>query len=173
MIKCYQNTKIRIALDLDDTIFVWRASHEAKFNCKLDETEDKVITEQVNSLRLDRAFWSNLPLQERPDFDPHIYSTKRVSLKTYTRENLAKYGLPIKPIYQIESQSDNKARIIKGHCDVLIDDSWFNVKQCLDAGMPALLITRPHNADIDTPYRVDHLKYREIEKKYYELFGTV
>ena len=66
--------------------------------------------------------------------------------------------------------ADNKGRIIKGRCDVLIDDSWFNVQQCLAVGVPALLITRPHNAHIDTPYRVNHLKYKEIEQKYNELF---
>ena len=78
--------------------------------------------------------------------------------------------MPIKPIYQIYSQADNKGRIIKGKCDVLIDDSWFNVQQCLSVGVPALLITRPHNKHINTPYRVDHLCYAEIEQKYNELF---
>jgi hypothetical protein len=54
--------------------------------------------------------------------------------------------------------------------DILIDDSWFNVQQCLSVGVPALLITRPHNAHINTPYRVNHLRYEEIEQKYNELF---
>jgi len=161
---------IKIALDLDDTVFAWRRTHEAYFKCKLSEMKDKDITNQVNSMRLNKSFWSNLPLLEKPDFEPHIYATKRVNLKSYTRANLQKYNLPIKPIYQVYTQEDNKARIIKGHCDVLIDDSWFNVQQCLNSGLPALLITRPHNKHIQTRYRVDHLNYNEIELKYNELF---
>ena len=162
--------KLKIALDLDDTILVWRQSHENYFHCKLSEMRDKDITSQVNSMRLNKQFWSNLPLLERPDFEPYIYATKRVNLKSYTRLNLQKYNLPIRPIYQIYTQEDNKARIIKGHCDILIDDSWFNVQQCINSGVPALLITRPHNKHIQTVYRVDHLKYKEIEAKYNELF---
>jgi len=163
--------KLRIACDLDDCIFSWKKSHEQYFHCDISKMKDQDITEQVNSMRLNKKFWSNLPLLERPDFEPYIYATKRVSLKSYTRANLQKYNLPVKPIYQVYTQEDNKARIIKGRCDVLIDDSWFNVQQCLSAGVPALLITRPHNKHIKTEYRVNHLKYKEIESKYNELFG--
>lgn len=170
MEKIKQSAKLRIALDIDDTLVAWSAAHENYFHCKLAETPDARITEQVNSLRLNKQFWSNLALLERPDFEPHIYATKRVSLKSYTRANFQKLGLPIKPIYQIYTQEDNKARIIKGRCDVLIDDSWFNVQQAISAGLPALLITRPHNKHIKTKYRICSLKYEEIEKKYHELF---
>lgn len=164
------NKKLKIALDCDDTIFVWRESHEKKFGCRLSELSNEEITEQVALCKYDKEFWSNLPLLEAPDFIPEIYATKRINSKIYTRACLNKYKLPIRPIYQIYNQNDNKARIIKGHCDVLIDDSWFNVQQCLSSGVPALLITRYFNKDIKTPYRVDHLNYKEIEKKYYELF---
>ena len=161
---------LRIALDCDDTIFVWRESHEKKFGCKLADLKDHEITAQVATCKYDKAFWENLPLLERPDFEPWIYATKRINSKVYTRACLRKHGLPVKPIYQEYTQEDNKARIIKGRCDVLIDDSWFNVQQCLSVGIPALLITRPFNKHIDTPYRVDHLKYNEIVNKYNELF---
>lgn len=161
---------LRIACDLDQTIVQWEKAHEEYFNCKLKDLSSDEIGEQVKRLRLNKLFWSNLKLLERPDFEPHIYATKRINPKSYTRDNLKKLGLPIKPIYQIYSQEDNKARIIKGRCDVLIDDSWFNVKQCLSVGMPALLITRPGNKHIRTKYRINRLSYNEIEKKYNELF---
>lgn len=170
MEKNYNKNTLRIALDLDDTVIVWSAAHEKLFSCKLSDTDPDIITQQVNSIRLNRKFWSNLELLERPDFEPYIYATKRINPKSYTRACLQKHNLPIKPIYQIYSQEDNKARIIKGHCDVLIDDSWFNVQQALKSGLPALLITRPHNKHIDTKYRVDRLNYKEIECKYNELF---
>ena len=165
--------QLRIALDLDDTIFNWRSAHEKKFNCDVSKLPTVTINAQVESLKYDRQFWSNLELLEKPDFTPCIYATKRMNSKKYTVKCLQKYSLPRVPIYQIEKQDDNKARVIKGHCDVLIDDSWFNVQQCLSKGVPALLITRPLNQHIDTPYRVNSLKYKEIEKKYYELFGSM
>lgn len=170
MRKVFKMTKLRIALDFDDTIFDWMSSHEAKFKCTLSQMKDSDITAQVATCKYDREFWSNLPLLEAPDFIPYIYATKRINPKSYSVANLEKYGLPVRPIYQIYSQADNKARIIKGHCDVIVDDSWFNVQQCLASGVPALLITRPHNAHIETPYRVNHLSYKEIEAKYDELF---
>lgn len=166
----YGRPRLKIAQDLDSCIFKWEKAHEAKFNCKLKDLTESEITAQVKTLQYDKEFWSNLELLERPDYVPHLYSTKRINPKSYTRANLRKYNLPIRPISQVTRQSDNKAKYIKDKCDVLIDDSWFNVKQALDYGMPALLITRPHNAHIKTPYRVNHLKYQEIAKKYYELF---
>ena len=110
---------------------------------------------------------------ETPDFIPELYATKRINSKLYTKACLNKYNLPIRPIYQIYDQFDNKARIIKGKCDVLIDDDIFNIDQCLKYGVPALLINRSFNKNIKTNYRIYNLKYSEIENKYYELFGKM
>ena len=44
---------LRIASDLDDTLFNWRESHEKRFNCSLNNLSESVITEQVNSLKND------------------------------------------------------------------------------------------------------------------------
>lgn len=161
---------LKIALDLDDTIFVWRKSHEDLFKCKIAKTNPAKITSQVNSMKNNGKFWSNLPLLEKPDFEPELYCTKRVNSKLFTINCLKKHRLPVKPIMQFYNQSDNKATGLKGIADVLIDDSWYNVKQCLDAGFPALLISRPHNRCIKTKYRVSHLNYKEIERVYNELF---
>ena len=161
---------LRISLDIDDTVLQWRTAHELKFNCKINKTDPNLITLQVNSLKRNRDFWENLQLLEKPDFTPTVWCTKRINPKTYTNNCFKKVGLPIRPIIQFYNQSDNKAYGLVGKADVLIDDSWFNVKQCLDAGFPALLITRPHNKKIRTKYRVNHLSYNEIEQKYNELF---
>ena len=161
---------LRIALDIDDTVLNWRKAHEEKFKCHLRKTKSETVTKQVNSLKHNKDFWENLTLLEKPDFIPELWCTKRVNSKVYTRNSFRKTGLPIKPIIQFYNQSDNKALGLIGKCDILIDDSWFNVNQCLEAGFPALLITRPHNKWVKTKYRVSHLSYKEIEKKYYELF---
>jgi len=166
----YGRKRLKIASDLDDCCFDFINPFNEKFKCNISNLPQPIISDYVLQLRLDRDFWSNLPLLEKPDFTPELYCTKRINSKAYTRACLRKHHLPIRPISQITSQQGNKARYIKNKCDVLIDDSWFNVQQCLSVGFPALLITREHNKHINTPYRVNHLKYQEIAKKYYELF---
>lgn len=166
------NLKLRIACDLDDTILDFIGAYTNRFG-EADFTGfNPTITQNVETLKRDKDFWENLPLLERPDFEPAIYCTKRINSKVYTRNSLKKNGLFVKPIYQLYSQADNKARIIKGRCDVLIDDSPYNVKQCIEAGLPALLIERPHNAGSDL-ISVSRLNYNEILCKYVELVKTM
>lgn len=159
------NFKLRIALDLDDCIFDFYGTYQRYFPNPKD-WEDARITRNVWKLEYDKFFWENLPLIERPNFEPHIYATKRINSKIYTRNCLRKYGLPVKPIYQTLYQYGNKADIIKGKCDVLIDDSITNVLKAIGKGLPALLITRPHNIKYDFKYRISSLDYNEIEYMY-------
>lgn len=158
---------IRIACDIDDCIADFLGSYFEKFG---QPETDYTITKNVYKLRKNREFWENLPVLDRLDFEPHIYSTKRINSKTYTKNWLKKNGFPIKPIYQMYHQQGNKADMIKGRCDLLIDDSYSNVIKAIKSGLPALLITRSHNQHIDTPYRVKSLKYNVIKEKYNELF---
>lgn len=159
---------IRIAIDLDDTIFDFLGAYRQNFPGEINMTEPK-ITKNVLALRKNKDFWENLPLLELPNFEPCIYATKRINSKVYTRNCLIKHGLPIKPIYQIYTQKGNKANIIKGHCDVLVDDSAFNCYQAMKVGFPAILITRPHNINSDYPYRVNRLDLEEITKVYNQI----
>lgn len=159
---------LRIALDIDDCIAGFYDSYEKKHGAN---NPNHVITRHVYSLRNNKEFWEGLSVIDRPDFEPHIYCTKRINSKTYTKNWLKKNNFPNKPIYQMYHQNGNKADMIKGRCDVLIDDSYFNVKKCIESGLPALLITRDHNETIDTPYRINSLKYKDIKSKYEELFG--
>lgn len=160
---------LRIALDLDDTIFDFWGAYRTLFPRKSDLVEH-VITRNVVNLRYNKKFWENLPLLERPNFEAHIYATKRINSKKYTRNCLIKYGLPIKPIYQMYYQHGNKADIIKGRCDVLIDDSISNIEKAIQSGLPSLLIDRPHNCHVYSKYRIYHLDINEIEKAYESLF---
>ena len=131
---------IRIALDLDDTIFDFLGAYQEVFPGERNMISSN-ITKNVFKLKKDKRFWENLPLLEMPNFEPCIYATKRINSKVYTRNCLSRHGLPIKPIYQMVYQYGNKVNIIKGHCDVLIDDSAFNCYQALQVGFPAILIT--------------------------------
>jgi len=159
---------IRIALDLDDTIFDFIGAYQEVFPGE-ENLVSSTITKNVSKLRKDRKFWENLPLLETPNFEPCIYATKRINSKSYTRKCLSKHGLPIKPIYQMVYQYGNKVSIIKGHCDVLVDDSAFNCYQALKVGFPAILITRPHNVDSKYPYRINRLDLEEILEVYSQI----
>jgi FMN phosphatase YigB (HAD superfamily) len=160
-----KNTNLRIALDLDDTILDWWGAYKKRFP-NSDFTNQSTITRNVRKLKYDRDFWENLELLETPNFEPHIYATKRIIQKSYTRNSLIKNGLPIKPIYQMYYQNGNKADLIKGRCDVLIDDSYSNVAKAIKSGLPALLIDRPHNQNVECEFRIYHLDYNEILDAY-------
>lgn len=159
---------IRIALDLDDTIFNFTDEYSKLFPGEENFTSVN-MTKNVFSLRKNKIFWETLPLLEMPNFEPCIYATKRINSKKYTRSCLCRHGLPIKPIFQMYHQQGNKVTIIKGHCDVLIDDSIFNCYQALEVGFPAILITRPHNAHSDYPYKINKLDIDEILDVYNQI----
>lgn len=161
---------LKIALDIDDVLAGFLDSYFKKYRQPKDNFE---ITRNVRKLRKDKEFWENLPVINRLDFEPHIYCTKRINSKVYTKNWLRKNGFPNKPIYQMYYQQGNKADMIKGRCDVLIDDSYFNVKKAIQSGLPALLLDRPHNSHIDTPYRLYNLNYKEIKQKYEDLFRDI
>ena len=66
---------IRIALDLDDTIFDFLGAYREAFPGERNMEEPK-ITKNVLSLKRDKKFWENLPLLEMPNFDIFsIYSS--------------------------------------------------------------------------------------------------
>lgn len=156
---------LRIALDIDDTILKWFEAYQKRFPGERNLVQH-IITRNVRKLQYDREFWENLELLERPNFEPHIYSTKRIVQKSYTRNSLIKNGLPVKPIYQTYNQNGNKADKIKGRCDVLVDDSLFNVTKAIQSGLPALLIDRPHNQNVECEFRIYNLDYEEILDAY-------
>lgn len=161
---------LRIALDLDSTIAGFDISYNEYFKTDLSREPDWLITKRVYKLRYNKDFWTNLPVIDEIDFIPEIYATKRINPKSYTREWIIKNGFPNKPIYQTLYQKGNKADIIKGRCDVLVDDSFSNVIKCINSKVPSLLIDRPHNRHIDTPYRIFSLTLDEIVNKYNELW---
>lgn len=158
---------IKIALDIDDTIAGFIQAYKKKFG---DFSDSVKITRNVYKLRNNRKFWENLTVIDELDFEPHIYCTKRINSKTYTKNWLKNNNFPDKPIYQMYTQKGNKADLIKGRCDVLIDDSYYNVELAIQSGLPALLIDRPHNRHIKTPFRIYNLKYKEIERIYNAYF---
>ena len=164
--KYLSSTKLRIACDIDQVLADFESAYNKYYNNDISKESDYHITKNVYKLRHNKEFWTNLEVIDRPNFIPCIYATKRVNLKSYTREWLLKNGFPDRPIYQTIYQYGNKADIIKGRCDVLIDDSVSNVYKCIKSGVPALLIDRPHNQSIGPEFIIYNLDIDEITEGY-------
>lgn len=156
--------KLRIGLDCDDTINYW-------YKCYLDRfgqpKDDFIITRHVQrDLKRDKDFWINLPIKHFPDFKVTLYCTKRVNPKSWTREWLEKHNYPKAPIYQVVSQTKNKADVIKGKVDVFIDDSISNFIKMNLAGVPCLLMDSDNNQSWGPIGRIYTLQESEIEEAY-------
>lgn len=157
--------KLRIGLDLDDTINYWWNIYIDRFGNPKSQEE---ITYNVwNILRHDKDFWETLPVKNRlSGFEPELYCTSRVSKKTWAKKWLAKNGFPGSPVYQRFGFGLSKAPLVKGRVDVFIDDSPFNVFDLNSKGIPCLMINSDENKDVDFEFRIETLDYEEIAYQY-------
>jgi hypothetical protein len=62
--------------------------------------------------------------------------------------------------------------MIKGRCDVLIDDSVSNVLKAMNSGLPAILMDDDYNQHSDYPYRIHSLDIDEITCVYEDLINN-
>lgn len=155
---------LKVGLDCDDTCNIFYQEYLKRFGQPKNEYE---ITKHVQrDLRTDRDFWLNLPEKHRPDFQVELYCTKRVNPKAWSRKWLNDHNYPYAPIYQVISQTKNKATVIKGRVDVFIDDSISNFKAMNLAGVPCLLMDSEINQHWGPIGRVYSLNISEIEEVY-------
>lgn len=156
--------KLRIGLDLDDTICDFLGSYLKKFGVPKKDSE---ITRNVSrKLVKDKDFWMNLPVIHRPNFTPKLYCTKRINPKSWSKQFLEVHDLPMAPIYQVLSQISSKAPRIKGRVDVFVDDSISNFIDLNLNGVPCLLIDGEHNRQWGPIGRIFSLDEEEIEECY-------
>ena len=156
--------KLRIGLDLDDTIFLFMEYYLKKFRTPKNDYE---ITRNVTRiLSKDKSFWINQPLINRPNFIPTLYCTKRVHNKQWTKEQLEINNLPKAPIYQIYCQCVGKSSRIKGLVDVFVDDSLSNMIEMNLNGIPCLLMNNSANQNWGPIGRIYSLNKDEIELAY-------
>ena len=162
---------LKIGIDLDDCVFAFMESYLHKFGTP---KHDQEITKNVQrKLRKDKQFWENLPIINVPNFIPTLICTKRVNSKVYTKNSLKRINLDKVPIYQLFTQTSNKANKIKNKIDVFIDDSIFNMIQMNLSGLPCLLIDSPYNQRWGPIGRIYSLDYKEIEDAYYLFMKTI
>lgn len=162
-------TSLRISIDMDDCLNYWYDIYFERFG---RNKKDHEITHDVwNILRKDYDFWINLPIKNYPDFIPASYCTSRVIKKKWIKDYIKKHGLPNSPVYQVFGFGRSKAPMLKGKCDVMIDDSPKNFIDLNNKGIPCLLMDSPYNRSFDTPMRVYSLHYEEIVNIYNEFFS--
>lgn len=163
---------LKIGLDLDDCIFDFINPYLKRFGIPKNDYE---ITRNVQRILIqDKDFWLNQPVIHRPNFIPILYCTKRVHKKKWTKEQLVINNLPLVPIYQIYTQSLNKATRIKGRVDVFVDDSVSNMIAMNLSGLPCLLLDSPNNQNWDEPVgKIYSLNKDEIEDAYNLFINTI
>lgn len=156
--------KLRIGLDLDDTICDFIGPYFNRFGTPKKDNE---ITKNVSRILInDKDFWMNLPIIHNPNFTPTLYCTKRVHSKIWSKQFLIKNRIPLAPIYQVICQIASKAPRIKGRIDVFVDDSISNFIDLNLHGVPCLLIDREHNRQWGPVGRIFSLEKEEIEDSY-------
>lgn len=155
---------LKIGLDIDEVIADFINTYLSRFGTPKNDFE---ITKNVNRiLSKDRDFWLNLPKIRDIDFIPELYCTKRVNPKAWTKQWLSDNGFYNSPVYQMYYQKGNKATMIKGRCDVFIDDSISNFIKMNMSGIPCLLMDTPFNQNFGPVLRVYSLDKYEIEEAY-------
>lgn len=158
--------KLRVGFDLDDTIFGFTEGYIKRFK-KLPKYDWAITRNVTNILIHERDFWVNLPVIRRPNFEPKLYCSSRVSKKAWSKKAIEINDLPNSPLYQVPGYHIPKSKYIKGRVDVFIEDSPHQWKALNLAGIPCLLIESRNNKELDPVLKIYSLDYNEIEDAYY------
>lgn len=157
--------KLKISLDIDDTIAGFSISYKKRFKTK--PKYDWCISRNVNNILInEKDFWLNLPVIRKPNFNPILYCTSRISNKRWTKQYLENNDFPKAPVFQVPGYNSPKSKVLKGRCSVHIEDSPNQWKSLNLAGIPCLLIDSPNNKDYGPMLKIYSLDYEEIEDAY-------
>lgn len=163
--------RLKISLDLDDTILSFQNHYISKFGQPKTDLE---ITKNVRGILLkDKDFWLSQPLINIPNFVPTQYTTARLINKNWIKQQLELNNLPKSPIYQVLGVSLSKANMLRGRVDVHIDDSLRVFKDLNSRGIPCLLIDSPYNQEWGPIGRIYSLDIEEIEEVYNLFINTI
>lgn len=163
--------KLRIGLDIDDTIADFSSGYIQRFGNW--PKQDWCITRNVQNILIhERDFWLNLPVIRKPDFTPRLFCSARVNSRRWTKTYLTNLGLT-SPLYQVPGYHLSKAKTLKGRVDVFIDDSLKNFIDLNLQGVPCLLMDSSNNKSWGPIGRIYSLKEQEIEECYHLFIDTV
>lgn len=164
--------KIKVSLDLDDTVFNWNDYYKQIFG---EPKNDLEVTKRIARMLLkDKKFWLSQPLINIPNFIPHCYCTARIIPKSLIKKQIQINNLPNVPVYQVFGFSLSKySQLRRANIDVHIDDSVKNFIDLNSKGIPCLLIDRPHNQEWGPIGRIFSLNKEEIEESYFLFKDTM
>jgi len=154
----------KVGFDLDGTIYDFYNSYLKRFS---KPKYDWVISRNVNNILInEQEFWENLPVIRRPNFNPELYCSARVSSIEWTINALTKNNLPEAPLIQVPGYKLSKVPYLKGKVSVFIEDSLKNFIDLNSNGVPCLLIDSPENQSWGPVLRIYTLDYEEILDAY-------
>lgn len=153
-----------IALDIDDVVLDFKGAYEQRFG-KLNEYWDGSydLMKDLNKIKDDKEFWTNLPVLNKPTFEPAMYITSRSIPVEWTKENLQKMGLPCAPVYCVPWNESKITLMKKHHVNVLIDDKPANYKDASNNGVFCYLMDAPHNRWFKVP---EHRRIYNLDLKF-------
>lgn len=144
-----------VALDIDDVCLDFLGAFEKRFGYKLNPywNGSYQISDQLKELQKDKDFWVNLPVLNKPSFEPDLYITSRSIPIEWTMESLEKNGFPCAPVYAVP-WNESKVALLKEHSvDILIDDKIQNFREATENGVFCYLMDAPHNKYYDVGHR--------------------
>lgn len=147
--------KPRVVLDIDDTVLDFRNAFQEKFNIKLNDYWDSKynITDYLDKLENDHAFWVDLKPLHKVNFEPIAYLTSRSIPVEWAQECLEKNGFPCAPVYSVPYNTSKVEKLKELKADVFIDDKLDNYREATEAGIFCYLMDAPHNRYIDVGHR--------------------
>lgn len=163
---------LSIILDIDGCLCDFIEGFEKEFNISFDNLSSDEISNKVESLKKNFTFWTSLNKLTTLDFTPSAYCTARINSKHSTKTWLSKNGFPNSPVYQVKGYNLSKVPQLKrtpikdNDVRILIDDTWKNVEDAVNNGIPAFLLDTPYNRDIKTHLRIKDLKFKTICNAY-------
>lgn len=164
--------RLKVSLDLDDTIFSFYDHYISRFGKPKSDIE--ITKNIIGVLKKDKEFWLTQPLINTPNFMPHCYCTARLISKQLIKKQLEINNLPKVPIYQVFGYSISKVPQLKrSGADVHIDDSLHNFINLNLKGIPCLLLDSPNNQDWGPIGRIYSLDKDEIEETYHLFMDTM
>lgn len=167
---------LNIILDIDDTIASFVDGFEEYYNVNFIELSSNEISQKVELLKKNTKFWKGLKLKYKLDFEPRAYCTARINSKYSTKCWIKNNNLPNKPVYQVKGYNISKVpqlkriKVMEGEFKLFIDDSWKNVQDAIQAGIPALLLDTPYNRNINSKLRINDLKFKTIYNAYKRIY---
>lgn len=140
-----------VALDLDDTVFDFKAAYNKRFNTKMSDywNGDYDISKNLEVLQKEKDFWINLPIKNIPTFEVDYYITARSIPIEWTQESIQKNNLPKAKIFSIPWNESKLALLKSLNVNVLVDDKYETFKECLNSGIFCYLMDAPHNRHYD------------------------